>query len=176
MPCCVPCAAAVRADPGRQGALHPPTLQRPCLPRPSATPSLSRFHAVDNVPYMLGRLPAAACVRWVEGKPTLVHLIPRPGRTDAEVSAARHAPCRSTACPGRNTRCSGTLPQGRPLQPRTFTAPPLFVFHHANAFESADGRRVSVDSIHYDSLPAVGREALAEQQASCVVCKGQEGG
>lgn len=41
--------------------------------------------AVDNLPYILGRAPAAACVRWVEGKPTLLHLIPRPGRTDAKV-------------------------------------------------------------------------------------------
>jgi carotenoid cleavage dioxygenase-like enzyme len=65
----------------------------------------------------------------------------------------------------RQSRCIDWCPQGRPLQPRTFTAPPLFVFHHANAYESPDGRHVSVDSIHYDSLPAVGREALAEQQA-----------
>ncbi|EFN57655.1 hypothetical protein CHLNCDRAFT_50902 [Chlorella variabilis] len=93
--------------------------------------------AVDNVPYVLGKAPAAACVRWVAGKPTLLHLIPRPGRTDA---------------------------QGLPLQPRTFTAPSLFVFHHANAYESEDGQRIVVDSIHYESLPAVGREALAEQQ------------
>lgn len=92
---------------------------------------------VDNVPYVLGKAPAAACVRWVAGKPTLLHLIPRPGRTDA---------------------------QGLPLQPRTFTAPSLFVFHHANAYESEDGQRIVVDSIHYESLPAVGREALAEQQ------------
>lgn len=40
--------------------------------------------AVDNVPYLLGRAPAAACVRWVPGKPTLLHLVPRPGRTDAQ--------------------------------------------------------------------------------------------
>ncbi|PRW59430.1 Apocarotenoid-15,15 -oxygenase [Chlorella sorokiniana] len=92
---------------------------------------------VDNLPYILGRAPAAACVRWVEGKPTLLHLIPRPGRTDAE---------------------------GRPLEARTFTLPPLFIFHHANAYEADDGQRIVVDSIHYDSLPAVGREALAEQQ------------
>jgi all-trans-8'-apo-beta-carotenal 15,15'-oxygenase len=44
----------------------------------------------------------------------------------------------------------------------------LFVFHHANAYE--EGQRVIVDSIHYDSLPAVGREALAEQQASLRQC------
>ncbi|KAL4425965.1 hypothetical protein ABPG75_009981 [Micractinium tetrahymenae] len=92
---------------------------------------------VDNLPYLLGRAPAAACVRWVSGRPTLLHLIPRPGRTDA---------------------------QGRPLQARCFELPPLFVFHHANAFETDGGSKIVVDSIHYDSLPAVGREALAEQQ------------
>ena len=49
--------------------------------------------------------------RWVPGKPTVVHLVPRPG-----------------AAPG--------------LQPRTFTAPPCFIFHHANGFESDNGRKV----------------------------------
>lgn len=34
----------------------------------------------------------------------------------------------------------------------------------ANAYEADGGQRIVVDSIHYDSLPAVGREALAEQQ------------
>jgi hypothetical protein len=56
--------------------------------------------------------------------------------------------------------------QGRPLEARCFTAPPLFIFHHANAYETDGGRRLIIDSIHYDSLPAVGREALVEQQAS----------
>ena len=57
-------------------------------------------------------------------------------------------------------------PHLRPLESRCFTAPPLFIFHHANAYETDGGRRLIIDSIHYDSLPAVGREALAEQQAS----------
>lgn len=88
---------------------------------------------VDNAPYVLGQAAAAACVRWVPGKPTLVHLVPRPG-----------------AAAG--------------VTQRTFAAPPLFVFHHANAYEAEGGKRVVVDSIHYDSLPAVGKEALAQQQ------------
>lgn len=92
---------------------------------------------VDNLPYISGRAPAAACVRWVAGRPTILHLIPRPGRTDA---------------------------QGRPLESRRFELPPLFIFHHANAFEADGGSRVVVDAIHYKSLPAVGREARAEQQ------------
>lgn len=75
---------------------------------------------VDNVPYVAGRAPAAACVRWVDCAPTLLHLVPRPGAADA---------------------------QGRPLQPRTFTLPPLFIFHHCNAFEEGD--KLVVDSIHY---------------------------
>lgn len=90
---------------------------------------------VDNAPYMLGSAPAASCVRWVDGVPTKVHLIPR---ADVDTAAAAE------------------------IEPRVFTAPPLFVFHHANAFESTP-RKIIVDSIHYDSLPAVGREATAQQ-------------
>ena len=136
--------------------------------------------AVDNVPYVLGKAPAAACVRWVAGKPTLLHLIPRPGRTDAQVGRAAlsragsmHMLAAGFAYPlsvstSRLTCTCWALckpgVQGLPLQPRTFTAPSLFVFHHANAYESEDGQRIVVDSIHYESLPAVGREALAEQQ------------
>ena len=83
--------------------------------------------------------PARPCPRrWVPNTPTLVHVIPRAGR---EADAA-----------------------GRPLRVHNFTAPPLFIFHNANAFQSEDGGQITVDSIHYDSLPAVGREALAEQQ------------
>ncbi len=82
--------------------------------------------------------PAGACVRWVPDTPTVVHLIPRPGAVDES---------------------------GAPLRSRTYKAPPLFVFHHANAYESDDGK-VIIDSIHYDSLPAVGREALVEQRVS----------
>jgi all-trans-8'-apo-beta-carotenal 15,15'-oxygenase len=89
---------------------------------------------VDNAPYMLGAAPAASCVRWVSGVPTKVHLIPRAGVESPSI------------------------------QPRLFTAPPLFVFHHANAFEtSGNDRKIIIDSIHYDSLPAVGREATAQQ-------------
>lgn len=91
---------------------------------------------VDNAPYLLGAAPAASCVRWVPGTPTLVHLIPRPGAAPGTVG-------------------------------RTFAAPPFFVFHHANAYEeetAGGGRKVVVDSIHYVSLPAVGREALASQR------------
>ncbi|EFN55590.1 hypothetical protein CHLNCDRAFT_134121 [Chlorella variabilis] len=92
---------------------------------------------MDYVPYITGKAPAAACVHWNEGKPALLHLIPRPGRTDA---------------------------QGRPLQHRSFTAPSMFVFHHANAFESEDGQHITIDSIHYDSMPALSLDAMAEQQ------------
>lgn len=47
--------------------------------------------------------------------------------------------------------------------PRTFSAPSCFIFHHANAYQSPDGARLVVDSIHYDSLPAVGKEAQQAQ-------------
>lgn len=43
--------------------------------------------AVDNASYVSGKAAAAACVRWVPDTPTLLHLIPRPGRVDAQVSS-----------------------------------------------------------------------------------------
>jgi len=88
---------------------------------------------VDNAPYILGQAPAASCVCWVPGTPTVIHLIPRP-HVDEGIASTR-----------------------------SFAAPPMFVFHHANAYESDNGRRVVIDSIHYNSLPAVGREASAQQ-------------
>lgn len=43
--------------------------------------------------------------------------------------------------------------------------PPTFAFHHANAYEDPGRPGVVVlDSIHYDSLPAVGAEPVAGQQ------------
>lgn len=90
---------------------------------------------VNNLPYMLGQYPAASCVRWIPGVATVVHLIPR-----------------------------NTSDQSRRVM--TFQAPPLFVFHHANAYEMQDQRghtRVIIDSVQYDSLPAIGKEALESQ-------------
>lgn len=55
------------------------------------------------------------------------------------------------------------VPRAASGVPRTFELPSSFVFHHANAYETEDGRNVVVDSIHYPSLPAVGKEALPSQ-------------
>jgi len=121
---------------------------------------------VDNVPYLFGKAPAAACVRWTKNTPTLVHLIPR--RTENAVGAVGNE--------GPLTKSEN--PKGNPPAPeaqghavvdvtsrlRTFEAPGLFIFHHANAFENEDGSKIVIDSIHYDSLPAVGSEALPSQQ------------
>jgi all-trans-8'-apo-beta-carotenal 15,15'-oxygenase len=90
---------------------------------------------VNNLPYMLGQYPAASCVRWIPGVATVVHLIPR-----------------------------NISDQSRRVL--TFQAPPLFVFHHANAYETQDQKghiRVIIDSVQYDSLPAIGKEALESQ-------------
>lgn len=108
---------------------------------------------VDNGPYLLGHLPAAACVRWVPGAPTLVHLVPR-------AAAGEDGNTKNF-----NVQNMEAAEVDVTAQVRTFVAPPLFVFHHANAFEqdTPGGRCVVMDSIHYDSLPAVGREALASQ-------------
>lgn len=46
---------------------------------------------------------------------------------------------------------------------KTFKLPSSFIFHHANAYETEDGKDLVVDSIHYPSLPAVGKEALPSQ-------------
>lgn len=102
---------------------------------------------VENIPYISGVAPAAACVRWQAGQPTLLHLIHRGGDDEIDEGVTSTSPI-------TNIRKS-----------RVFKAPPLFIFHHANAFEhQADNNKIIIDSVHYDSLPAVGREALAEQQ------------
>ncbi len=100
---------------------------------------------VENLPYMLGIAPAASCVRWVDNTPTYVHIIPR-----------------------KQLETSSTTSTSEDVM--VFSAPPLFVFHHANAYEehtssTSDSTTTSIviDSIHYDSLPAVGREALSQQ-------------
>lgn len=49
------------------------------------------------------------------------------------------------------------IPRQATVQAMTLEVPAGFVFHHVNAFESGD--RVIVDSICYDSLPAVEPEA-----------------
>jgi all-trans-8'-apo-beta-carotenal 15,15'-oxygenase len=116
---------------------------------------------VKNAPYMLGQAPAASCVRWVENTPTYVHVIPRNQAKNPAVNT-------SSSTDGR-----------RSDDVMVFSAPPLFVFHHANAFERTTSTSRSthsntdsttsttttlvIDSIHYDSLPAVGREALFQQ-------------
>lgn len=86
---------------------------------------------VDNAAYMSGAAPAASCVRWIDGKPTILYVIPR----DAS--------------------------DPRPIE--QLTLPGLFVFHHANAYDTEDGNEIIIDSIHYPSLPAVGKEALPSQ-------------
>ncbi|KAG7675184.1 hypothetical protein Ndes2526B_g08043 [Nannochloris sp. 'desiccata'] len=124
---------------------------------------------VENAPYMLGQAPAVSCVRWVKDTPTFVHVIPR-NRAN------------STMNNPTNTRSDGRSSD----DVMVFSAPPLFVFHHANAFEKktsafttsnntastttstsstcADtSTTLIIDSIHYNSLPAVGREALSHQ-------------
>ena len=50
-------------------------------------------------------------------------------------------------------RAAGAAAGREPLQ---IPAPEGFVFHHLNAFESADGRELVVDSIYYDDFPSIG--------------------
>jgi all-trans-8'-apo-beta-carotenal 15,15'-oxygenase len=44
---------------------------------------------------------------------------------------------------------------------RSFTLPASFVFHHAGAYE--DGDDLVIDSVHYPSMPAVGKASSPEQ-------------
>lgn len=82
---------------------------------------------VDIGRYLSGNAPAAGSVKWVEGKPTRLMVIPRD--------------------PARETK--------------SFTLPASFVFHHAGAYE--DGEDLVIDSVHYPSMPAVGKASSPEQ-------------
>lgn len=66
--------------------------------------------------YMLGKACIAECIKWdAPNRQTKIHLIPRPGSSGSQGAAGR----------------------------REFVAPqPFFSFHHANAFETADGKVV----------------------------------
>jgi len=53
------------------------------------------------------------------------------------------------------------IPRDATKPMKSFTMDPCFVFHHAGAF--VDGNDLVVDSIHYPSLPSVGKEASPKQ-------------
>lgn len=53
------------------------------------------------------------------------------------------------------------IPRDPAEEVRSFNIDPCFVFHHAGCFE--DGDDLVIDSIHYPSLPSVGKEASPKQ-------------
>jgi all-trans-8'-apo-beta-carotenal 15,15'-oxygenase len=61
---------------------------------------------------------------------------------------------------GKDTKMM-VIPRDPSKSSRTFTLPPSFVFHHAGGYE--DGDDLVVDSIHYPSMPAVGKQADPRQ-------------
>ena len=77
--------------------------------------------------YVSGKSPAAGSVKWVDGKPTKLVMIPRDANKEI----------------------------------RSFKLPASFVFHHAGAYE--EGNDLVVDSVHYPSMPAVGKASDPEQ-------------
>ncbi|EFJ53253.1 hypothetical protein VOLCADRAFT_115826 [Volvox carteri f. nagariensis] len=91
----------------------------------------------EVLPYLLGDCGPVSCLKWREGEPAVLHVVPRPG-SEADRRGER------------------------PVQ--LHLRPAVCVLHHVNAFEdeSYPGRLV-LDSVAYDSLPAVGAQPLAEQ-------------
>jgi all-trans-8'-apo-beta-carotenal 15,15'-oxygenase len=82
--------------------------------------------AFNPLPFVLGLKGAAQCLASRPGQAGAFWLVPRPGAQGPEVA---------------------------PLQ---VPAPEGFVFHHLNAFETADGRELVVDSIVYADFPSIG--------------------
>ncbi|GLI61763.1 hypothetical protein VaNZ11_004232 [Volvox africanus] len=95
----------------------------------------------EVLPYLLGESGPVSCLRWREGESAVLHVIPRPG-SDAERRGER--------------------PVQVPLRPA------VCVLHHVNAFEGTQTGTLVLDSVAYDSLPAVGAQPLQEQVARAV--------
>ena len=89
--------------------------------------------AFNPLPFVLGQKGAAQCLASKPGQAGAFWLVPRPGVTAGGGASAQAAPIQVPA------------PEG-------------FVFHHLNAFESADGRELVVDSIVYADFPSIGPE------------------
>ncbi|WP_390883518.1 carotenoid oxygenase family protein [Kovacikia minuta] len=87
----------------------------------------------NPLPYILGLRGAAECIQFHPERSTRVVVIPRKDQG----SRIKNQESDSSLC----------------LEPLSFEVPSGFVFHHANAFEQGD--EVVVDSICYNSLPAV---------------------
>ncbi|GIM09572.1 hypothetical protein Vretimale_13395 [Volvox reticuliferus] len=96
----------------------------------------------EVLPYLLGESGPVSCLRWREEEPAVLHVIPRPG-SEAE----------------RRGEHSVQLP----------LRPAVCVLHHVNAFEGSQPGTLVLDSVAYDSLPAVGAQPLPEQVARAVV-------
>ncbi|GIL62273.1 hypothetical protein Vafri_16563 [Volvox africanus] len=95
----------------------------------------------EVLPYLLGESGPVSCLRWREGEAAVLHVIPRPG-SDADRRGER--------------------PVRVPLRPA------VCVLHHVNAFEGPRTGTLVLDSVAYDSLPAVGAQPLQEQVARAV--------
>ena len=104
--------------------------------------------AFNPLPFVLGQKGAAQCLASKPGEAGAFWLIPRPG---AGNPAGSDAPAASLQVP----------------------APEGFVFHHLNAFESADGRELVVDSIVYADFPSIGPDTDFRQVDFETIPEGQ---
>jgi all-trans-8'-apo-beta-carotenal 15,15'-oxygenase len=87
----------------------------------------------NPLPYILGLRGAAECIKFHSEQPTRIVLIPRKDKSSKI---------------GDKSNSSALI-----SEPLSLEIPAGFVFHHVNAFEQAG--EVAIDSICYESLPAV---------------------
>ena len=104
--------------------------------------------AFNPLPFVLGQKGAAQCLASKPGEAGAFWLIPRPGAGNPAGSDA-------------------------PAAPLQVPAPEGFVFHHLNAFESADGRELVVDSIVYADFPSIGPDTDFRQVDFETIPEGQ---
>ncbi|MDX2239627.1 MAG: carotenoid oxygenase family protein [Leptolyngbyaceae cyanobacterium bins.302] len=110
------------------------------------TPSYSIFFqnpvTFNPLPFLAGLRSAGECIQFHPEKSTKIVVIPRDQNKVNTHSASQ---------------LSSTHSSTHSLTPSIFETHSGFVFHHANAFE--DGNELVIDSICYDSLPAVEPDA-----------------
>lgn len=98
----------------------------------------------NPLPFLAGLRSAGECIQFHPEKATKIVVIPRSQDKANTPNSVSHKP-------------TTTDTPTHPLTHSTFETHSGFVFHHANAFE--DGDEIVIDSICYDSLPAVEPDA-----------------
>ncbi|EKQ68099.1 lignostilbene-alpha,beta-dioxygenase-like enzyme [Leptolyngbyaceae cyanobacterium JSC-12] len=111
------------------------------------TPNYSIFFqnpvTFNPIPFLIGFRSAGECIQFHPKRATKIVLIPRYPKANHQAAP--------------NQQPSLAVPDSRSSVPVIVETHAGFVFHHANAFE--DGDEVVIDSICYESLPAVEPDA-----------------